>query len=533
MISIVRLASAIAILSTLIIAAAAPLPSGFSASSNPDQLDLLIVHGKLVDGSGKKARTADIGIRGDRIVFVGDARKSNQTAARTIDATGLIVAPGFIDSHTHTLADLNDDQRKGNEAFLLQGVTTVITGNDGNSAQNIDATLRRWDAQGIGTNAILLAGFGTVRGRVLGQSDAQPNAAQLEEMKQLVARAMDEGAFGMSTGLYYAPQSYSKTEEVIELAKVAAAKGGVYDTHMRSESSGGIGLLGAINETIRIGREAKIPVHISHIKALGPDSWGQSKQAVNLIRKARAAGIDASACQYPYTASGTSLQASLVPRWAEVGGRAELLKRIDDPSIHAKLISEMNENLRGRGGAESYLIIEARDPQLVGKRLNQIAQEMNKTPVEAALDIIKNVGGAGVASFNMSEKDIRRFMKEKSVMTCSDGSGGHPRKFGTYPKKLHDYVFGAKVISLPFAVRNSSALVAETFRIPERGLIREGYFADVIVFDPKTVADRSTYEQPELLAVGMNFVIVNGKIAVENSTFTGVLAGRALRKKIN
>lgn len=524
---------AISILITLTVAAALPWQSGASASSNPDQLDLLIVHGKLVDGSGKKARTADVGIRGDRIVFVGDARKSNQTAARTIDATGLIVAPGFIDSHTHTLGDLNDDQRKGNEAFLLQGVTTVITGNDGNSAQNIDATLRRWDAQGIGTNAILLAGFGTVRGRVLGQTDAQPNAAQLEEMKQLVARAMDEGAFGLSTGLYYAPQSYSKTEEVIELAKVAAAKGGVYDTHMRSESSGGIGLLGAINETIRIGREAKIPVHISHIKALGPDSWGQSKQAVNLIRKARADGIDASACQYPYTASGTSLQASLVPRWAEVGGRAELLKRIDDPSIHAKLISEMTENLRGRGGAESYLIIEARDPQLVGKRLNQIAQEMNKTPVEAALDIIKNVGGAGVASFNMSEKDIRRFMKEKSVMTCSDGSGGHPRKFGTYPKKLHDYVFGAKVISLPFAVRNSSALVAETFRIPERGLIREGYFADVIVFDPKTVADRSTYEKPELLAVGMNFVIVNGKIAVENSTFTGVLAGRALRKKVD
>lgn len=505
---------------------------GASANSSADQLDLLILHGKLVDGSGKNARTADVGIRGDRIVFIGDARKSNQTAARTIDATGLIVAPGFIDSHTHTLADLNDEKRKGNEAFLMQGVTTVITGNDGNSAQNIDATLRRWEAQGIGTNAILLAGFGTVRGRVLGSSDAQPNAAQLEEMKQLVARAMDEGAFGLSTGLYYAPQSYSRTEEVIELAKVAAAKGGVYDTHMRSESSAGVGLLGAINETIRIGREAKIPVHISHIKALGPDSWGQSKQAIDLMRKARAEGIDASACQYPYTASGTNLQASLVPRWAEVGGRPELLKRIDDPQIRPKLITEMIENLRGRGGAESYLIIDARDPQLVGKRLSQIAQEMNKTPVEAALEVIK-AGGAAVASFNMNEKDIRRFMKAKFVMTCSDGSGGHPRKFGTYPKKLHEYVFGAKVISLPFAVRNSSALVAETFRIPERGLIREGYFADVIVFDPKTVADRSTYEKPELLAVGMNFVIVNGKIAVENSTFTGVLAGRALRKKTN
>jgi N-acyl-D-aspartate/D-glutamate deacylase len=350
-------------------------------------------------------------------------------------------------------------------------------------------------------------------------------------MKQYVARAMDEGAFGMSTGLYYAPQSYSKTEEVIELAKVAAAKGGVYDTHLRDEGSYSIGLLGAINETIRIGREAKLPVHISHIKALGPDVWGQSKPAIQLMKKARAQGVNITACQYPYEASGSSLTASLVPRWAEVGGRSELVQRIDDAQTNARLLADMRDNLKRRGGADSLLIVDARDRTLVGKRLSQIAQEMHKSPVEAALDIIKNVGGAGVASFNMNEQDIRRFMKDKFVMTCSDGSTGHPRKFGTYPKKLHEYVFEKRIISLPFAVRNSSAMVAETFRIPERGLIREGYFADVIVFDPKTVSDRSTYEQPELPAVGMNFVIVNGKIAVENGAYTGVLAGRALRKK--
>ncbi len=285
-------------------------------------LDVLILHGKLVDGSGKKPRKADVGIRGDRIVFVGDASKSHVEAARTIDATGLIVAPGFIDPHTHTLGDLSDPNHKSNEAYLMQGVTTVITGNDGGSVINIGDTLRKWDEQGIGTNAILLAGFGTIRGRVLGQSDAQPTAEQLEQMKALVARGMDEGAFGLSTGLYYAPQSYSKTEEVIELSKVAAAKGGVYDTHMRSEGTAGIGLLGSIEETIRIGREANIPVHISHIKALGPDSWNQSKQAIELIKKARSQGISAGACQYPYTASGTSLQASLIPRWLRfVGGR--------------------------------------------------------------------------------------------------------------------------------------------------------------------------------------------------------------------
>ncbi len=506
------------------------LDSAASSVAQLQPVDILILHGQVVDGSGKKPRQTDVGIRGDRIVFAGDARKAKLEATRTIDATGLIVAPGFIDGHTHTLGDLSNEQTKSNQAYLMQGVTTVVTGNDGNSAQNIGDTLRKWDTQGIGTNGVLLAGFGTIRGKVLGSTDAQPTAAQLEEMKSYLARAMDEGAFGISTGLYYAPQSYSKTEEVIEMAKVAAAKGGVYDTHMRDEGSYTIGLLGAITETIRIGREAKIPVHISHIKALGPDVWGQSKPAIDLMKKARRAGIDATACQYPYEASGSSLTASLVPRWAEVGGQRELVQRISDPGVRPRLIAEMEQNLRRRGGADSLLIVDCRDRQYVGKRLNQIATEMNKTPVEAALEIIKTVGGAGVASFNMNEKDIRRFMKEKFIMTCSDGSTGHPRKYGTFPKKLHQYVFQDKVISLPFDVRNSSALVAETFRIPQRGLIREGYFADVIVFDRATVSDRSTYEQPELPAVGMKFVIVNGKIAVENGTYTGVLAGRALRK---
>jgi N-acyl-D-aspartate/D-glutamate deacylase len=495
-----------------------------------EKLDLLIVNGKVIDGSGKGARKADVGIRGDRIIFTGDARRAKLEATRTIDAKGLIVAPGFIDPHTHTLGDLTNDQTKSNQAYLMQGVTTVITGNDGGSVINIGDTLRKWDAQGIGTNAILLAGFGTIRGRVLGQSDAQPTAEQLEQEKALVARAMDEGAFGMSTGLYYAPQSYSKTEEVIELAKVAAAKGGVYDTHMRDEGSYTIGLLGAIQETIRIGREAKIPVHISHIKALGPDVWGQSKPAIDLMKKARREGVDVTACQYPYDASGSSLEASLVPRWAEVGGRAELLKRIDDPQIRPRLLAEMDVNLKRRGGADSLLITDVTDHQFLGKRLSAIATDMKKPAVEAALEIIKTVGGAGVASFNMNEKDIRRFMKEKFVTTCSDGSTGHPRKYGTFPKKLHDYVVTSKLISLPFFVRNSSAFTAEWFRIPKRGLIREGYFADVVVFDPNTVVDRSTYEQPELLASGMKFVIVNGKVAVDNGMYSGALAGRALRK---
>ena len=511
----------------LAVAVANMTSRGIVTSAPANQLDILILHGKLVDGSGHKARNAAVGIRGDRIVFVGDAQKANLTATRTIDATGMIVAPGFIDSHTHTLEDLSDPTRKTNEPYLMQGVTTVVTGNDGGSPLNIGETLRKWEAQGIGTNAALLAGFGTIRNRVLGPTDAQPTPSQLEDMKKLVAQGMDDGAFGMSTGLYYAPQSYAKTEEVIELAKVAANKGGIYDTHMRSEAAG---LLDAVAETIRIGREAHIPVHISHIKALGPEVWNRSGKTIRLMKQARAAGIDATACQYPYTASGTNLVAALVPRWAEVGGRTELLKRIDDPQILPRLMAEMAENLKGRGGANSLMIAESPKPEFVGKRLDTIAAQMNKTPVEAAVELIK-LGRNGTISFNMNEKDIRRFMKDKFVMTCSDGSTGHPRKYGTFPKKLHDYVFTSKVISIEFMVRNSSALTAETFRIPERGLIREGYFADVIVFDPNTVTDRATYDQPELLSEGMRFVIVNGQLAVADGKFTGTLAGRALRKK--
>ncbi|MFL6207789.1 MAG: amidohydrolase family protein [Pyrinomonadaceae bacterium] len=493
------------------------------------QVDLLLRRGKVLDGSGAQPRVADVGIRGDRIVFIGDAARAGVTAARTIDARGLVVAPGFIDPHTHTMEDLSDAARKSNENYLMQGVTTVVTGNDGSSAVSIAERLDKWTQAGIGTNAILLAGHATIRSQVLGQTDAQPDAAQLAQMKALMAQAMNDGAFGMSTGLYYAPGSYAKTEEVIELAKVCAAQGGIYDTHMRDENSYSIGLLGSIRETIRIGREAHIPVHISHIKALGPEVWGQSVDAIRLINQARRAGVDVTANQYPYNASGTGLVAALVPRWAEVGGRAEMLKRFDDQALRPRLVSDMEANLKRRGGAESLLLTTARDPQLVGQMLGAIAKQRNESPVEAAIEIIK-VSAPSVASFNMSEPDIERFMRQPWVMTGSDGSTGHPRKFGTFPHKLREYVYHKHLITLPFFVRHSSALTAETFRIPERGRLRVGYYADVIVFDEKTVADRATYVQPELLSVGMRYVTVNGQLAVEDGKYIGALAGRALRK---
>ncbi|MFN2393085.1 MAG: amidohydrolase family protein [Pyrinomonadaceae bacterium] len=494
------------------------------------KLDLLIKGGTVIDGSGSAPIKADIGIRGELIVFIGKSAKSKVTAARTLDVAGMTVAPGFVDPHTHTLEDLSNPKSNSNENYLMQGVTTVVTGNDGDGPVRIAETLEKWEQQGIGTNAALLVGHGSARRQVIGMGDVEPSVEQLAQMKNLIARAMSEGAFGMSTGLFYAPGSFAKTEEVIELAKAVAEKRGIYDTHMRDEGSYSIGLLDSVRETIRIGREAKIPVHISHIKALGTDVWGQSREVVRLIRQARARGISVTANQYPYAASGTNIAAALVPRWAEAGGNAQLLERIKDPNVRPRLLVEMEANLKRRNGAEAILITRARDQQMVGKTLGALARQWKKTPVEAALDIVI-AGGAGIASFNMSESDIKYFMKQNFVMTGSDGSAGHPRKYGTFPRKLREYVFEKKLITLPFAIRISSALTAENFRIPERGRLLVGYFADVIVFDSKTVADRATYEQPEIPAVGMKYVFVNGKTAVDDGKYTGILAGRPLRGK--
>jgi N-acyl-D-amino-acid deacylase len=369
---------------------------------------------------------------------------------------------------------------------------------------------------------------------VLGNADVQPTPEQLENMKALVRSAMQEGAFGMSTGLYYVPGSFAKTEEVIELSKVAAAMDGYYDSHMRDEDSYSIGLLGSIAETIRIGREAKISVHISHIKALGPQVWGKSVEAIQMIEKARAEGVDVTADQYPYTASGSSLVASLLSPWAQEGKREEVLARLDDPALRPRLLKEIEENLKRRGGADSLLFTSSEAPELLGKQLSDVAREKNLPPVEAALAILRErkLEGLDVASFNMNEDDVMRFMKQPWVMTGSDGSHGHPRMFGTFPRKLRVYVYQKKTISLPFMIRASSGFTAQTVRIPERGLLRTGYFADVIVFDPATIADQSTYEHPNELAVGMKYVIVNGKLAVEDGKYNGVLAGRPLRKQL-
>ena len=488
--------------------------------------DLLIRNGRVIDGTGAAARTTDIAITGDRITFVGDAAKSNVTARRTIDARGLIVAPGFIDPHTHALEDLssNDPKRRANVDYLMQGVTTVITGNDGGGPYEVARTLEKWRADGIGSNGALLVGYGTVRQAVMKMSDVAAAGPQLDSMRALVDKGMREGALGMSTGLYYAPQSYSTTEEVIEMAKVAARQGGIYDTHLRDESSYTVGLLGAIRETIRIGREAGMPVHISHIKALGTDVWGRSDSAIAIIEAARAGGQKVTANQYPYTASGSSVGASLLPRWAEVGGRDSLRARVADAATKARLVTDMTENLRRRGGAAALLISSTRDTSILGKTLEQVAKARNITPVEAAIQIVV-AGDASVASFNMDEKDIEAFMRRPWVMTGSDGSSGHPRKYGTFPKKWAEYVQAKKILTPEAFVKQSSALTAETFGIKDRGVLARGKFADVVVFDGATFRDRATYQKPTELATGMKYVVVNGKVAVEEGNYAGITPG--------
>lgn len=512
-----------------------PLGAAFALalSASPalaqQQVDILIRGGTIVDGTGAPQRTGDVGIRGDRIAFVGDAAASRVTAARTIDAKGLVVAPGFIDPHTHTAGDLSRPETKSNIAYLMQGVTTVVTNNDGGGPTDIGAQLAGWKKNGIGTNAAVYIGEGSVRSAVMGMSDRAPTAAQLDSMKAIVARGMDAGAIGMSTGLYYAPGSYAKTGEIVELARVAAAKGGMYDSHIRDESSYTIGLVGAIAEAIQIAREAHLPVHISHIKALGVDVWGQSDTVIALIKNARAQGLDVAASQYPYTASGTSVGASLLPRWAEAGGRDSLRARVADPATRARLIADMENNMRRRGGASTLLISSTKDTSILGKRLDVIAKARGVSPVEAGLQIIL-AGDASVASFNMKDSDIENFMVQDFISTDSDGSDGHPRKYGTFPRLLREYVYTKHVLTLPQAVHRSSALTAQQLGLADRGTLKPGAFADVIVFDPATVADRSTYEKPTLLATGMRYVLVNGVVSIDGGAYKGATAGRILHR---
>lgn len=485
--------------------------------------DLLIRGGTVYPGPGAPF-VGDVAIRGDRIVAIG--KHLATPAARVIDAKGMIVAPGFIDPHTHMGADLAsaDPQKRLIPAFLMQGVTTAFIGNDGGGDPDVARVLGSAKAKPVGINYAAYVGFGAVREKVVGEDDRPPTPAELAKMKALVAQAMCEGALGLSTGLFYAPQSFSKTEEVIELAREAGKRGGTYDSHIRDESSYTVGLEAAIDEAIRIGREGRLPAHISHIKALGVDVQGHAPRIIAKVEAARAHGEKVTADQYPWEASGTSLVASLMPLWAQDGGRPALLKRFDDPSLAQKLRAGIAENMRKRGGAAKLLIVEGR---YKARTLASVAEEMKADPIDAAMAVIR-IADPAVVSFNQSEADIEAFMKAPWVMTGSDASGGHPRVYGTFARKYDWYVKQRHALTLRQMIYRSSTLTADTFALKGRGRLTPGAFADVVVFDPATYKSQATYEQPTRLASGVRTVLVNGVLAVDGGKLTGRAGGRAL-----
>ncbi len=487
--------------------------------------DLLIRGGTVYPGAGRPF-VGDVAVSGDRIIAVG--RRLGIPARRVIDARGLIVAPGFIDPHTHAAAQISADDAQARllPGFLMQGVTTIVIGNDGTGDPDVAAVLASARTKPVGANYAALVGFGAVRKAVVGEADRAPSAAELARMKQMVATAMCGGALGLSTGLFYAPQSFAKTDEVIALAREAGRRGGLYDSHLRDESSYTIGLTAAVGEALTIGREARLPVNISHIKALGVDVHGQAPAIIARVEAARRAGQRVTADQYPWSASGTSLVAALVPLWAQDGGRAALLNRIDDPALAERLRAAIADNLRRRGGAAALLITEGAERR---RTLEQVAKARKLDPIAAALAVIR-VKDPAVASFNQIEADIAAFMRRPWVMTGSDASPGHPRAFGTFPRKYSEYVVKRKVLSLRDFIERSTALTADTFGLKDRGRLRPGAYADIILFDPRTFAARATYDRPTELATGVRTLIVNGVPAIDNGVVTGAAAGRAIAK---
>lgn len=502
---------------------AASLLAGCATPQGLVEADVLIRGGMVYPG-GAEPFIGDVAVKGDRILKVGP--KLRIAAERTIPAEGLIVAPGFIDPHAHAenwLASA-DPRERLIEPFLLQGVTTTLVGNDGGGPVDPKSLLASATARPVGINYATYAGFGSIRTHVIGNARRSPTKEELAREQALVARAMCAGAIGLSTGLFYAPQSFSDTAEVIALARTAGERGGIYDSHLRDESNYTVGLAAAVDEAIAIARDARIPVHISHIKALGVDVQGMASALVAKIAAARSEGLDITASQYPWDASGTSLVASLVPLWAQDGGRAAMLARFDDPALRKRLVTDIAENLRRRGGPGSLLVVEGR---WKGQRLDGIARALQLPPVEAAIAAIRQ-GDAATISFNMSEADIETFMRQPWVMTDSDASTAHPRTWGSFARKYAVYVKERRVLSLREFIDRSSAATAGFFRLEYRGHLRPGAFADIAVFDPTTYAAQATYEKPALPAVGMRYVLVNGSIAVENGKLTGAAAGRAL-----
>jgi len=516
--------------------------------------DIILKNGRIVDGTGNPWYKADVGISGDRIESIGDL--NGAAYERMIDAEGLIVAPGFIDTHSHSdyVILLNPMV----ESKIRQGVTMELVGHCGGSAAPMNEAVRehrekymrkrlgddfefKWetmaeyldlvDAQGASYNITALVGHGTVRQNVMGYVDRAPTEAELEEMKGLVASAMEDGAFGLSTGLIYIPGVFAETEELIELTKVVAEHDGLYFSHIRGE---GETLLEAIEEAIKIGEEAGVPVQIAHFKATGESNWGKTVDSLRLVAEGRAKGIDVVFDQYPYIASSTGLSSRL-PHWAQEGGSDVMLERLRDPATRKKIKDAITPNL------SSIMIASAKNnTQYEGKRVTEIAEKEGKDSRDVVLDLLlAEEAQVQIVSFGLSEEDVRRVMRSPYGMVGSDGSAiaphgilgegkPHPRSYGTFPRVIGHYVREG-VLSLQEAVRKMTSAPALHLGLKDRGLLREGYKADITVFDPEKVKDEATFIDPHQFASGIPYVIVNGVVVIDESEHTGKLPGVVLR----
>jgi len=499
---------------------------GCSSPDAPLSYDVLIVNGTVYDGTTNEPRQSNIGIAGDRIVSL--TADADAPANTVIDASGLIVVPGFIDPHTHAEADLFEAPGNLNANYLAQGVSTVFIGNDGGTIDNRGEQIETLRAQGVGTNVGWFSGHGTAREAIMGLENRAPTEDELDAMREFVEADMRAGALGLSSGLFYRPDNYADTEEVVELARVTAGFDGVYDTHIRDESSYTVGLLGAVREAITIGEEADIPVNISHLKALGRDVWGQSGDIIGLVSAARERGVRVTADQYPWRASGTRFHNALVPRWAMADSQEAMFERLENADLRDGIREEMEGNLWRRGGAESLLVTG--ESRWRGMTLDEIATDMGIDSIDAAVAVIRD-GNPSIASFNMNPDDIAAIAIQPWVMTSSDGSEGHPRKYASYPKAYRDFVVDTSLMSMQQFVHRSSGLVADTFGLCDRGYLAEGRKADIVVLDIDTYQPVADFQNPTELATGVVHLFINGAAAISDGEASTGLSGEVIHRQ--
>lgn len=497
------------------------------AISAQSPYDLVIRNARILDGAGNAWFAGDVAVRGDTIVEVGHL--PNAPANWTLDAKGLTLAPGFIDTHSHGIQGIQ--RTPAAENLIRQGVTTIIEGPDGSSPLPIAPFLEKLAQRPIGVNFGLLAGHNSIRQHVMGTENRHATPAELDAMKSIARQAMLDGAFGLSTGLFYVPGNYAPTEEIIEIAKVVGSLGGIHTSHIRSESDR---VVDSVKETIRIGEEGRLPTQVTHHKIIGVSNWGKSAETLKLIHEARARGVDATLDAYPYTASSTGLGAALVPQWARAGGNKALRERAASPETGAKLRAEMRATMNDTRAGPTKLTLASCvfDRTLAGQTLAQAAG--HRDPVDAALDFVLR-GDCSVVSHSISEEDIERILRDPLTMIASDGgipSFGsdvpHPRNYATFARILARYVRERHVLTLEDAVRKMSGLPAQRLGLQDRGLIRPGMKADLILFDPAAIAENSTFEKPHQFATGVTHVWVNGVCALKDGKMTAALGGRAL-----